>query len=119
MHDRNRNMAAWPKQTLIWIYTGVGDNRVIIAHNAATVNFSCTASNGRIPPNWFVNGTVVYTNGDRYRTTSSMDSTGNPMNTLTINGNQIPETWNIHCEVWISEPPHMTTLYGITLVFQG
>ena len=88
--------------------TGVGGKAVIVAHNA-TVELICTTS-GRRTPDWYVNGSTVLTTGESYRSTSSMDGAGNLIATLTINGNRVCGTMNIHCETSGEQQLHRTTL---------
>ena len=97
----------------IWIYTG-GD-AIILAHHT-TIEFKCT-TNGDRTPDWFVNGEVAVTTGDSYglRTSNGRGITV----TLTINGNGTQVTWNIHCEVYMTEKRQFLRVYSTTVIFQG
>ena len=98
---------------LIWIYTG-GD-AIILAHHT-TVEFKCT-TNGHRTPDWFVNGIVAVTTGDSYRSRTSIGR--DITTTLTIDGNGTQVTFNIHCEVYVSEERQFLRVYRTTIIFQG
>ena len=87
---------------------------MIVTHNT-TINLTCTTS-GHRTPDWFANGTVVATNGDRYsvRTSNGMDKTA----ALTINGNLTCETVNVYCEV-ITTERQFVRMHNTTLIFEG
>lgn len=103
--------------TVLQLYcTGCSGDAIIVAHNV-TVNFTCTAPNGRILPTWFVNGRTVLTNGRGYR---SIINTGRELTaTLIINGNHISDTLNIHCEVYMAERQEFLPMHKTTLIIQG
>ena len=98
----------------VWIHTGVCGNVVTVAHNT-TISLTCTTSGPRIP-GWFLNGTAVPTNGDRYRVSTSIgvDQT----TTLTINGSRTCETVNVYCEL-ITTERQFIHIHNTTLRFQG
>jgi len=98
-----------------WLHiSGVESNVVIVTHNT-TINLTCTTS-GRRTPAWFVNGTQVPTNGDKYsvRTSNGVYKTA----ALTINGNLTCETVNVYCEVLTTER-QFVHMHNTTLRFQG
>ena len=98
---------------LIWIYTG--GVAIILAHHT-TVEFKCT-TNGDHTPDWFVNGKLAVTAGDSYR---SRTSNGGDITTiLTIDGNGTQVTFNIHCEVYVTEERQFLRVYGTMIIFQG
>ena len=103
--------------TVLQLYcTGCSGGAIIVAHNV-TVNFTCTAPNGRILPTWFVNGRTVLTNGHNYR---SIINTGRELTaTLIIDGNHISDTLNIHCEVYMVERQEFLPMHNTTLTIQG
>ena len=103
--------------TVLQLYcTGFSGGAIIVAHNV-TVNFTCTAPNGRILPTWFVNGRTVLTNGYSYR---SIINTGRELTaTLIIDGNHISDTLNIHCEVYMAERQEFLPMHNTTLIIQG
>ena len=94
--------------------TGICGFVVTIAHNT-TINLTCSAS-GRRTPDWFANGTVVPTMGDRYRVSTS--SNGDKTAALTINGNLTCETVNVYCEV-ITTERQFVHMHNTTLRFKG
>ena len=98
----------------VWIPTGVCGNVMIVTHNT-TINLACTTT-GRRTPDWYVNETVVTTNGDRYRVSTS-NGVGITA-TLTINSNCTCETLNVYCEV-ITTERQFVRMHNITLRFQG
>ena len=102
---------------LLQLYcTGFSGGAIIVAQNV-TLNFICTAPNGRILPTWFVNGRTVLTNGYNYR---SIIITGRELTaTLIINGNHISDTLNIHCEVYMAERQEFLPMHNTTLIIQG
>ena len=86
-----------------------------VAHNT-TINLTCTTS-GRHTPDWFANGTVVVTSGDKYKVETS---NGRGITaTLTINGNLTCETVNVSCEVYITTEQRFVHMHNTTLRFQG
>ena len=97
-------------------HTGVSGNALNIAHNV-TITFTCT-TNGRRTPDWFVNGTVVLTSGDRYRS-STRNGIHNKTATLTINGSCIHSTLNIYCEVYNMIKHQFLQMHMTTLTIQG
>ena len=88
---------------------------MIVAHNV-TITAICT-TNGDRPPDWFVNGTVVLTNGYRYR--SSTKNGVEKIATLLIDGNRISDTLNIHCEVYNMIEQQFLPMHSNTLTIQG
>ena len=107
----------WHSAWLIdWLCnTGVCGNVVTVSHNT-TINLTCTTSDGRRTPGWFVNETYVDSEGDIYTvsTSTGMDKT----TTLTINGNLSSETVNVYCEV-ITTELQFVYMHNTTLRFQG
>lgn len=98
----------------ILIHTGYGHNVVIVAHNT-TINFTCT--DGRHYPTWFVNETTVGTEGRGYRTV--IKGTEEVTATLTVNGNIICDTLNIHCEAYVTKERQFLSLHNTTMKVQG
>ena len=98
-----------------FIHAGTSSVDVTVANNA-TITVKCV-SNGVRPPDWFVNGTVVVTDGDpryRLRTSNGVDKTA----TLTING-IFRNTLNIYCDVYNMMERQFIPMHNTTLIFQG
>ena len=100
----------------ISIHTGYGRDVVIVAHNT-TIKFTCT--DGRHNPTWFVNETTVGTEGHGYRTSTIIKGTEKVTATLTVNGNIICDTLNIHCEAFIDEERQFVPMHNTTVKVQG
>ena len=98
----------------ILIHTGYGCDEVFVAHNT-TINFTCT--DGRHYPTWFVNETTVGTEGPGYRTT--IKGTEEVAATLTVNGNIICDSLNIHCEAYVTEERQFLSMHNTTVKIQG
>ena len=95
----------------------MNSNAMIVAHNV-TITAICT-TNGDHPPDWFVNGTVVVTNGYRYR--SSTRNGVEKIATLTIDGNRFSDTSTliIHCEVYNMIERQFLAIHINTVTIQG
>ena len=102
------------KLTKFSIRTGYGRDVVIVARNS-TVNFTCT--DGIYNPTWFVNESTVGTEGRDYRTI--IEGTEEVTATLTINGNIICDTLNIHCEAYVSEEGQYLSMHNTSVKVQG
>ena len=99
-----------------WIHTGNGHTILTVAHNT-TINLVCT--DGTSFPTWFVNESTVGTEGQCSR--SNFISNGGIMVTaiLTIDGNCVCGTLNMHCEAYIAEERQLVSLHNTTLTIQG
>ena len=98
-----------------WIHTGNGHTILTVAHNT-TINLVCT--DGTRLPTWFVNGITVRIEGQCSRSSYSIN--GEMVTAiLTIDGNCICGTLNIHCEAYIAEERQLVFLHNTTLTIQG
>ena len=98
-----------------FIHAGTSSVVVTVANNV-TITVKCV-SNGDRPPDWFMNGTVVVTDGDpRYRLSTSGGV--NKTATLTIDG-VFRDTLNIHCEAYNMTEQQFIPTHNTTLIFQG
>ena len=98
-----------------WIHTGNGHTVLTVAHNT-TINLVCT--DGSRYPTWFVNGSTVGIEGQCNRSSYSING-GMVTATLTIDGNCICGTLNMHCEAYIAEERQLAFLHNTTLTIQG
>lgn len=79
------------------------------------MNFTCT--DGRYNPTWLVNESTVGTEGRGYRTI--IEGTEEVTATLTINGNIISDTLNIHCKAYVTKVQQLLSMHNTTVKVQG
>ena len=105
---------------MLFLHAGTVGNTMITVAPGVTVKFNtCTGPAGlsAVQPTWFVNGKIAETEGDCYESILIIAEGLNYTATLTINGNDTCDTFNVYCRIY--RESQFLCIHNTTVTFQG